>query len=145
MPETNYVYKYPHSNDNSQYAAECQSIQAAGSRGIFDFRFSICDLIKIRKSQFANRKSQILPYFRLYLPIGHQAWTTEEMNITLNNEPMNLDGESITVEKLLEFKRYTFRLRIVKINGRLIDRDSYGEEVINDGDTVQVIYLMSGG
>ncbi len=67
------------------------------------------------------------------------------MNITLNNEPMNLDGESITVEKLLELKRYTFRLRIVKINGRLIDRDSYGEEVINDGDTVQVIYLMSGG
>jgi thiamine biosynthesis protein ThiS len=67
------------------------------------------------------------------------------MNITLNNEPMNLEGESITVEKLLELKRYTFRLRIVKINGRLIDRDSYGEEVINDGDTVQVIYLMSGG
>ncbi|MDZ7634865.1 MAG: sulfur carrier protein ThiS [Bacteroidales bacterium] len=67
------------------------------------------------------------------------------MNITLNNEPMNLEGESITVERLLELKRYTFRLRIVKINGRLIDRDSYGEEVINDGDTVQVIYLMSGG
>ncbi len=67
------------------------------------------------------------------------------MNITLNNEPMSLEGESVTVEKLLELKRYTFRLRIVKINGRLIDRDSYGEEVINDGDTVQVIYLMSGG
>ena len=67
------------------------------------------------------------------------------MNITLNNEPMKIEGESITVERLLELKRYTFRLRIVKINGRLIDRDSYGEEVINDGDTVQVIYLMSGG
>jgi len=79
------------------------------------------------------------------LPLGHQAATTEEMNITLNNEPMTLEGESITVEKLLEMKRYTFRLRIVKINGRLIDRDSYGGEVINNGDTVQVIYLMSGG
>jgi thiamine biosynthesis protein ThiS len=67
------------------------------------------------------------------------------MNITLNNEPLVLEGESVTVERLLELKRYTFRLRIVKINGRLIDRDSYGEEVIRDGDTVQVIYLMSGG
>lgn len=67
------------------------------------------------------------------------------MNITLNNEPLTLDGENITVEKLLEVKRYTFKLRIVKINGRIIDRDSYGEEVIHDGDTVQVIYLMSGG
>ena len=28
--------------------------QAIGSRGIFDFRFSIVDLIIIRKSQFAN-------------------------------------------------------------------------------------------
>lgn len=67
------------------------------------------------------------------------------MNITLNNEPLTIEGESVTVERLLELKRYTFRLRIVKINGRLIDRDSYGEEVIRDGDTVQVIYLMSGG
>jgi thiamine biosynthesis protein ThiS len=67
------------------------------------------------------------------------------MEITLNNEPMVIDAESVTVEKLLELKRYTFRLRIVKINGRLIDRNSYAGEVINDGDTVQVIYLMSGG
>jgi thiamine biosynthesis protein ThiS len=67
------------------------------------------------------------------------------MEITLNNEPMTMDGDSITVEKLLEIKRYTFKLRIVKVNGRIIDRDSYGEEMIRDGDTVQVIYLMSGG
>ncbi len=67
------------------------------------------------------------------------------MKITLNNEPMTIDGDSVTVEKLLEMKRYTFRLRIVKVNGRIIDRDSYGKELINDGDTVQVIYLMSGG
>ena len=61
------------------------------------------------------------------------------MKITLNNEPMTIDGDSVTVEKLLEMKRYTFRLRIVKVNGRIIDRDSYGKELINDGDTVQVI------
>jgi sulfur carrier protein len=67
------------------------------------------------------------------------------MNITLNNEPLTLEGESITVERLLDVKKYTFRLRIVKVNGRLLDRDSYGVEIINDGDSVQVIYLMSGG
>jgi thiamine biosynthesis protein ThiS len=63
----------------------------------------------------------------------------------LNTEPMTLDGDTITVAKLLELKKYTFRLRIVKINGRIIDRDSYDREMINEGDTVQVIYLMSGG
>jgi sulfur carrier protein len=79
------------------------------------------------------------------LPFRNQTPATDEMNITLNNEPLTLEGESITVEKLLDLKRYTFKLRIVKINSRIIDRDSYGEELINDGDTVQVIYLMSGG
>lgn len=67
------------------------------------------------------------------------------MQITLNNEPMTIDGDTVTVAKLLELKKYTFRLRIVKINGRIIDRDSYEQEMIHDGDTVQVIYLMSGG
>jgi sulfur carrier protein len=67
------------------------------------------------------------------------------MKITLNSEPLSIDGESITVEELLELKRYTFRMRTVKINGRLIGRDNYEREWIHDGDTVQVIYLMSGG
>jgi sulfur carrier protein len=67
------------------------------------------------------------------------------MEITLNNEPLKIEGENITVTRLLELKKYTFRLRIVKINGRLISRDSYDDEVVSDGDNVQVIYLMSGG
>jgi thiamine biosynthesis protein ThiS len=71
--------------------------------------------------------------------------TFASVEITLNNEPMALDGDSVTVTRLLELKKYTFRLRIVKINGRIIDRDSYDREIIHDGDTVQVIYLMSGG
>lgn len=67
------------------------------------------------------------------------------MKITLNNESLTLEGDSITVERLLELKRYTFRMRTVKINGRLIGRDNYGTETIHDGDDVKVIYLMSGG
>ena len=79
------------------------------------------------------------------MPSGNQEKIIAGMNITLNSEPMTIEGESITVERLLELKKYTFRLRIVKVNGRLLDRDSYGREVIHDGDKVQVIYLMSGG
>ena len=71
--------------------------------------------------------------------------TFARMKITLNNEPMTIDGDTVTVERLLELRKYTFRLGLVKINGRIIDRDSYVREMIHDGDTVQVIYLMSGG
>jgi len=67
------------------------------------------------------------------------------MDITLNNEPLTIEGESLTIAGLLQLKKYTFRLRIVKINGRLISRDSYEDELVSNGDNVQVIYLMSGG
>ncbi|HUW93310.1 MAG TPA: sulfur carrier protein ThiS [Bacteroidales bacterium] len=67
------------------------------------------------------------------------------MKIRLNNEPVTLEEESITLSRLLEVKKYTFRLRIVKVNGRFIERDSYDTEIIKDGDEVQVVYLMSGG
>ena len=67
------------------------------------------------------------------------------MEIRLNNEPVILEGDSITLSELLEVRKYTFRLRIVRVNGRLIDRDKYDNEIIRSGDEVQVVYLMSGG
>jgi sulfur carrier protein len=96
--------------------------------------------IAIRKSQFANSIT-----LSVYLPSGNQHISNAKMEITLNNEPLTVEGESITIARLLELKKYTFRLRIVKINGRLISRDSYEDEVVSNGDNVSVIYLMSGG
>ena len=101
-----------------------------------------CKLAALR--QLADRPSIASCLYNIFaIPDQHDNFAG--MEITLNNEPMTMDGDSITVEKLLDMKRYTFKLRIVKVNGRIIDRDSYGEEMIRDGDTVQVIYLMSGG
>jgi sulfur carrier protein len=81
----------------------------------------------------------------VYLFPGNKEEGTIRMNITINNEPLSIEGDSITVSRLLELKKYTFRLRIVKINGRIIDRDRYDETMIGESDDVKVIYLMSGG
>lgn len=67
------------------------------------------------------------------------------MRITLNNRPEEFDSGEITVDELLKLKNMTFRMRIVKINGNLVDRGQYQSATISDGDDVQVIYLMSGG
>ena len=67
------------------------------------------------------------------------------MKISLNNRPEEFEGETITVEKMLEVKRFSFRMRVIKINGRLIKRDQYAETLIREGDEVQMLYLMSGG
>jgi len=67
------------------------------------------------------------------------------MRITLNNRPEEFRNDEITVSDMLRIKKYTYRMRIVKINGRLIKRDEYDDAIIRDGDNVQMLYLMSGG
>jgi len=67
------------------------------------------------------------------------------MKIRINNRDEELEGDSITVAQMLYIKKFTFRMRIVKINGVYVHRDMYETAVINDGDDVQMLYLMSGG
>lgn len=67
------------------------------------------------------------------------------MKFILNNREEELERENITVAEMFELKKYTFRLRIIKINGKLIPGEEYKTTYIRDGDNVQMIYLMSGG
>ena len=65
--------------------------------------------------------------------------------ITLNNRKEVFEKETLTVEEMLQIKKFSFKLRIVKINGRFIKKENYNTEMIKDGDNVDMLYLMSGG
>ncbi len=67
------------------------------------------------------------------------------MKILLNNREEEFDGQSMTVAEMIEAGKYSFRLKIIKVNGRLITSDKYNVTSISDGDNVQMLYLMSGG
>ncbi len=67
------------------------------------------------------------------------------MKFTLNNNPEEIDAEKVSVSEMLILKKFSYKLRIIKINNVLIPRDKYDSTVINAGDDVQMIYLMSGG
>jgi thiamine biosynthesis protein ThiS len=67
------------------------------------------------------------------------------MKIILNGREEKFERETMSVSEMLDLKKFSFRMRIVKVNGKLIPRDDYGSSVINDGDNVQMFYLMSGG
>ncbi len=67
------------------------------------------------------------------------------MKIILNNRDEEFDVESMTIDEMLILKKFTFKMRIVKINGRFIPREEYHNTVIMNGDNVQMFYLMSGG
>lgn len=67
------------------------------------------------------------------------------MKILLNNREEEFSGETITVTEMLDIRKYSFRLRIVRINGITVPKEDYDSAVIRDGDSVQMLYLMSGG
>jgi thiamine biosynthesis protein ThiS len=67
------------------------------------------------------------------------------MKILLNNRDEEFDKETITVSELLMLKKFSFKMRIIKINGKLIPKENYDNALISHGDDVQMLYLMSGG
>ena len=67
------------------------------------------------------------------------------MKITLNNRPETIDKDGITISELLSLKQYTFKMMITKINGKLIKKSERASAIVNDGDDVQVIHMISGG
>jgi thiamine biosynthesis protein ThiS len=67
------------------------------------------------------------------------------MKILLNNRSEEFNGESISVNDMLVQKKFSYKMRIIKINGILISKDNYNTTIIYDGDDVQMLYLMSGG
>jgi len=67
------------------------------------------------------------------------------MNITLNNRPENIDATELTMNQLLKYKNFTFRMLVIKINGKLVKKDAYDSTVVRDGDIVSVLHLVSGG
>jgi thiamine biosynthesis protein ThiS len=67
------------------------------------------------------------------------------MKITLNNNPEILELSELTVRELLNVKRFTYKMLIVKINGKVVKKEDYETTKIVDGDNVIVLHLVSGG
>ena len=67
------------------------------------------------------------------------------MKILLNDREEEFGKGTISVSEMLLLRKFSFRMRIIKINGVLISKDSYDSTIIHDGDKVQRLSLMSGG
>ena len=69
------------------------------------------------------------------------------MDIILNGIPEHIETTkvNITVDELLRFKKFSFKMLVVRINGELVRKEQYSTAAISNGDNVQVIHLISGG
>lgn len=67
------------------------------------------------------------------------------MEILLNNRETTIPNDKVTITELLLLQNFTFKMLVIKINGKLIKKEQYGIVEIVSGDTVQVLHMVSGG
>ena len=67
------------------------------------------------------------------------------MEIEINHEKEVIEGrDSITIAELLHYKNFTYKMLIVKHNGKLVKHEEGDSIIVSNGDNVQVIHLMTG-
>jgi sulfur carrier protein len=64
--------------------------------------------------------------------------------ITVNGETMEWE-EGLTVQDIIERKKYTFPLLAVWINDSPVPREDFSSIKVPDGAKVQIIHMISGG
>lgn len=67
------------------------------------------------------------------------------MHIVLNHEPVFFAEPQLTIQEILDRQNFTFKLLVVKLNGETIRKDLRATTVVQEGDRLEVIHLMSGG
>jgi thiamine biosynthesis protein ThiS len=67
------------------------------------------------------------------------------MNIILNNRPEIIEHDEVTISDLLQIKKFSFKMLVIKVNGQLVKRHEYDTKVIKSGDDVSVFHLITGG
>ena len=63
----------------------------------------------------------------------------------MNNREEEFSCKSISVSEMLILKKFSYKMRIIKVNGALVSKEQYDSTIIHDGDDEQMLYLMSGG
>lgn len=67
------------------------------------------------------------------------------MKITLNGEETEA-ADGISVSELLTVKQVKMpEIVTVELNGDILARNTFGEAILKDSDTVEFLYFMGGG
>lgn len=68
------------------------------------------------------------------------------MKIKLNKRDEEITGiEQLSVKELLEYKNFTFKFLVVRVNGHAVKAGDYHSHMVRHGDDVVVLHLISGG
>lgn len=67
------------------------------------------------------------------------------MEILLNNRNETIDRDEISLAELIQYKNFSFKLLVTKVNGKLVKKDARENYIIRPGDEVHVLHMISGG
>ncbi len=67
------------------------------------------------------------------------------MKIVLNNKEEILPKDNITINELLVIKNFTWKMLVIKVNGKVLKRSEYESTILKENDDVSVFHLITGG
>ncbi len=67
------------------------------------------------------------------------------MELIVNNNIEQFAAEQMTINELLQAKKYSFKMLVIRVNQELIPKEAYDSCIVKNGDNVSIIHLMSGG
>ena len=67
------------------------------------------------------------------------------MKIILNDREEIVDTDQLNIAELLEKKNFSFKMLVIKVNGKLIKKPEFETTRVKEGDNVMVLHLISGG
>lgn len=65
-------------------------------------------------------------------------------SITVNGKPLDWQA-GMTVRDVLTAMNYSFKMLVIKVDGKLVKKDAYDTYSVPDGADVMVMHLISGG
>ena len=66
------------------------------------------------------------------------------MKVELNGKTTQLDGVE-TVGDLIRSKDLKPRMVAVELNGEILPREKFDEQVLSDGDRLEIVHFVGGG
>ena len=64
--------------------------------------------------------------------------------IQVNNHKIEWK-KKINITNILEIMNYTFKMIVVKVNGKIVKKNEYDTFFVDENSDVKVIHLISGG
>jgi sulfur carrier protein len=67
------------------------------------------------------------------------------MNISINGNIKQFDGENMTISALVVTLNLTGKRLAIEKNGEIVPRSQFDTEMLNDGDKLEIVGAVGGG